>query len=234
MKNVQEWLRELDTERLVKEYLRIDPIRYDSHPAYLDRTVREIRNARTDRIRRYIERLRTMTVKAPEDGQQGLLYAHRVMKDGMDDQTFGLIYVDELLEKGCDAQEYAYEFMEQAEIVGFLVADTPLTLRYIYQLMADVLNEASFFGFEQEDLETEWKKLADAAKEVDSGTAEMVPWETVKKELEERTGQTFDEQTQDEKKLYYRAVHAEMAYSQHSREKELHAVIDLLQAERGS
>ena len=124
--------------------------------------------------------------------------------------------------------------MEQAEIIGFLVADTPLTLRYIYQLMADVLNEASFFGFEQEDLETEWKKLADAAKEVDSGTAEMVPWETVKKELEERTGQTFDEQTQDEKKLYYRAVHAETAYSQHSREKELHAVIDLLQAERGS
>ena len=39
MKTVQEWLRELDTEKLIEEYLYIDPIQYDRNESYLNRTV---------------------------------------------------------------------------------------------------------------------------------------------------------------------------------------------------
>lgn len=43
--------------------------------------------------------------------------------------------------------------------MGFQVADTPLTQRYIYELVADVMHTASFFGFSQEDLPGEIEKL---------------------------------------------------------------------------
>ena len=35
--------------------------------------------------------------------------------------------------------------------MGFLVAETEMTQRYIYELAANVMYEASFFGFEEED-----------------------------------------------------------------------------------
>ena len=232
MKTVQEWLRELDTEKLIEEYLYIDPIQYDRNESYLNRTVGEIKNAYKERLREYIERLRKVSVAEPEDGHQGLLYVHRIIKDGVDDQTFEMIHVDEFLEKGYDAPDYAYEFTDQAEIVGFLVADTPLTQRYIYELIADVMNEASFFGYEQEDLAEERQKLEEAAKEIDAGTAKTIPWETVKEEMERERGYTFDEESEDEKELHYKVIDAEMAYSKHSREKELDAIRALLLAGR--
>ena len=54
MKTIQEWLKELDTDRLIGAYLFNDPIQYDCNRSWLDRTVREIRDAWTDRIRQYI------------------------------------------------------------------------------------------------------------------------------------------------------------------------------------
>lgn len=72
MKTVREWLRELDTEKQIEEYLYIDPIQYDRHESYLNRTVGEIKNAYKECVREYIERLRTISVAEPEDGHQGL------------------------------------------------------------------------------------------------------------------------------------------------------------------
>lgn len=71
MKTVQEWLRKLDTEKLIEEYLYIDPIQYDRHESYLNRTVGEIKHAYKECVRKYIERLRTISVAEPEDGHQG-------------------------------------------------------------------------------------------------------------------------------------------------------------------
>ena len=64
------------------------------------------------------------------------------------------------------------------------------------------MNEASFFGYEQEDLAEERQKLEEAAKEIDAGTAKTIPWETVKAEMERERGYTFDEESEDEKALF--------------------------------
>ena len=183
------------------------------------------------RIRQYIDRLRTIPVKEPEDGHRGLVYVHRIIRNGMHDQSAGLVHVDELLAQGCEAPDYGCELTDQAEIVGFLVADTPLTQRYMYELMADVLNSASFFGFEQETLEAERQKLVEAMEEIESGTAKMIPWETVKADLEKSIDCRFDEESEDERVLHNQVMEAENAYSRHSRQKELNAIRAMLMAE---
>ena len=231
MKTIQEWLKELDTDRLIGAYLFNDPIQYDCNRSWLDRTVREIRDAWTDRIRQYIDRLRTIPIKEPEDGHRGLVYVHRIIRNGMHDQSAGLVHVDELLAQGCEAPDYGCELTDQAEIVGFLVADTPLTQRYMYELMADVLNSASFFGFEQETLEAERQKLDEAMEEIESGTAKMIPWETIKADLEKSIDCRFDEESEDERVLHNQVMEAENAYSRHSRQKELNAIRAMLMAE---
>ena len=231
MKTVQEWLRELDTERLIDEYVYRDPPQYDRDESNLELTVGEIRDCHVDLVRGLIERLRTVPVKEPEDSRRGVLYVYRTVKDMSDEPAFGFAHVDELLEKGAEADDYAYEFCEQAEIAGFLVAETPLTLRYIYELMADVMYEASFFGFEQEDLAGELEAIRNAEKEIEDGTAVLHSWEDVKAEAEEKQGCPFDEESDDEYELRNRVIDAVMAYSNHSREKELAAVLKLIKGE---
>ena len=63
-----------------------------------------------------MERLRTLTVVAPEEGKKGLLFAHRIMKNGRHDRAFELVFMDELLRDGVKCQHYAYEFTEQEVI----------------------------------------------------------------------------------------------------------------------
>lgn len=232
MRTVQQVLKELDADRLIDTYLRDNPIEYTQNDNLLDRTVRDIRDTVRGNLHRYINRLREMQVTEPEEGQQGILYAHRALKEGFSSQAFNLVHLDELLDRGAECENYAYEFTPQSEIMGFWIADSPMTQRYIYDLMADVLAEASFFGFEQEDLPAQKAKLMDSLEEVRNGTAECLSWEEVKAELE--TGDfTFDEESPDEEALRRAAWEAEWAYSRHSREKELTAIREQYLVEKG-
>lgn len=228
METVQAWLNKLDTEKLINTYLSENPISYDTHKEYLDHTVREIRDKYEETLRQYIERLRHLAVKPDDYGKQGLLYVRRIMSDGHRERSYNLIYMEELLEKGNNADDYAYEFTEQAVILGFLVAETPLTQRYIYELIADVLSEASFFGFEQEYLQEEKEKLLEAEREIDEGNGEGTTLEEFEAELEQEQGFTFDRESDDERALSHEVVVAELAYNSHSRKKELDLIRSMI------
>ena len=228
METVQAWLNKLDTEKLIHTYLIENPISYDTHKEYLDHTVREIRDKYEETLQQYIERLRHLEIKSDENKMQGLLYVHRIMSDGHQERTYNLIYVEEFLEQGYDASDYAYEFTEQAVILGFLVAETPLTQRYIYELIADVLSEASFFGFEQEYLQEEKEKLLEAEREINEGNCEGTPLEEFEAELEQEQGFTFDRESDDERALSHEVLVAELAYNSHSRKKELDLIRSMI------
>ena len=140
LKTVQEVLRELDTEKLIGTYRWHFPIGYEERVELLDMTVRDIQERVKAGLRLLIERLRTLPIKPSADGQQGLLFVHRIMKNGSHDRAYELVFIDELLRDGVNCNSHAYEFTEQAEILGFLVADTPLTQRYIYDLIVDAMH----------------------------------------------------------------------------------------------
>lgn len=231
MKTVQEWLNELDMDLLIQDYLYVDPVNYDNYEEKLNKTVQEVKDEHINNVRNFINRMRTISVKAPEDGRQGILYARRVIEDGVPSQVFELIHKDELLEKGHEALDYAYYFSDQAEIAGYLVADTCLTLACIYDLIADVLDEASYFGYEQEYLEDSKNRIMSAAREVEEGTAETHPAGEVFSDLCDESDAVCLYNDKEGWDLYHKIMEAESEYIIYSRNKELDELIGLLKKE---
>ncbi|MBQ9681776.1 MAG: hypothetical protein IJV35_00740 [Neisseriaceae bacterium] len=225
MKTVQQYLNELDTQKLMDTYFYHHPIEYDNKKVKLDLTVREIKKVCHKNLRKYIKRLRNLTITPPKDNKQGVLFVHRYIKDDIHQELFSLVYLDELLEQGEKAQSYAYEWTKQSEIMGFFVADTPLTQHHIYDLMADVMWEASFFGYKQEYLAKEKKRLKKSMKEAKKGKTKSFSME----EFEKKFGITeLDKESPDEEELHNIISQAERAYSDHSYKKELNLIKEKL------
>ena len=147
MKTVQQHLKELDTERLLRRYLFEHPIEYGLL-AFRELSVSQIEARYTERLRSFIEHLKGLEIEDNPDGSTGIIFACRrmdILESGPIDYV--LIYAEEALKEELMAPTYAYDFSEQAELMRFLVADNEFTQRKIYGLMSDILYEASFFGF---------------------------------------------------------------------------------------
>ena len=111
------------------------------------------------------------------------------------------------------------------------VANTSLTQCYIYELVADVMHKASFFGFSQEALPTELEKIKQSCEESQESATKGIPFEEALDELGRRYGFFPDWESEDERELHHEVMRAELAYSMHSREKELAAILATLQEE---
>lgn len=150
MKTVQEWLRGIDRETLIDEYLYLFPIDYEREEC-LDLTVRQIRARMQEGLSRLIDRLREMKIEPRADGDAGIFFAVKNLDDLDSGINLEMCYKNGLLESEI-TETYDADYINQAEAVGYLVADTPLTLDNIDTVLANILFEMAFFGFEQEDL----------------------------------------------------------------------------------
>lgn len=174
MKTVQEYLNIIDIESLVNIfYDRIKNIIFDSE-SYKDMTIQEIEIYSKNKIRNFIYKLQNLEVQKAE--HEYVLVAYEGYFDNtMTEPLFSLIRFDELMKiEKIDSDEefnkiesYAYEFSPQTEIVGYKISDNEYTQKNIYELLSDVLFEASFFGYEEDDKKEELAKLEEAVKEVE-------------------------------------------------------------------
>ena len=223
MRTVQEYLKEIDGERLINEYLYEHPIHlHDVSDEAM--TIKEAKALVRAKLQRYLARLQSMETEVSENGKEYALFAHSVLKDGFQEEGYSLVCLQELIEKGEEAESYAYEFTRQAEIMGFLVSDAEYTQRHIYGLLVDVMFEASFFGFEQQRLEEEKKKLEEAVKECEEGRAVTYTLE----ELEEEFGLEREKPDETADGLRRRVLEASMEYNKYCRQKELRELKSLL------
>lgn len=223
MKTVQEYLRQADSEKLINMYLYDHPVNLNELPDEI-MSLKDSKEKVKTKLRQYIGRLRTMEIKTPSDGQEYVLFAHKVFRDISEEEEYSLVCVQELLDVGTDAKSYAYECTRQAEIVGFKVADTKYTQQNIDGLLADVLYRASFFGFEQEYLEEKMKKLDAAIRELEAGNGVTYSEDEVREQLgleKEEIDVKMDE-------LKRRVLETTIEYEQYCKKKELQAVIGML------
>lgn len=146
MKTVQECFREVNEESLIRYYLYKYPINLDEI-ANEDLTVKAAKELIWDKLRKYIERLRNIEIEKSKDREDCILFYHKKMEKGFPDDTSSLVYLNELIEKEDEADTYDYIFTKHAEILGFYVADTEMTQEHMIQLLTDVMNTASIFGF---------------------------------------------------------------------------------------
>lgn len=195
MKNVQAYLKEMDKEKLINEYLYDNPINiFKLNDESL--TIKEAKDRIKGNLRKYIDRLCSLPIEKSEDGKDYMLFAHRVLKDGYHEIESSLVCIQDLKEKGEDVDTYGYMFIKQNEVMGYMISDEEFTQKNLYDVLADVLYEASFFGFEQERLEEEMQKLDESIKEVEEGNCESYTLEELREELgveKEETDETADE-----------------------------------------
>ena len=222
MKTVHQYLNELDSNKIIESYLSLFPIEYESEE-YEGLTVKEIREKTEADLKEQIERLKQIAPVLPENGNYGILFASRIIQDGTKTETYHLVRINELIQKGSKAETYAFDFNAQNEIMGYLIAETELTQHFIYDLIANVLNEAFFFGYEQEYLNDFLNELDKAIAEIKDGTAELVSAE----ELFE--GVIFEgDETETEKDIHREIMNYECAYANLSKENELDKIIEFL------
>lgn len=170
MKTVQECLQELDIEELTDSYLAIPCIRRElTELMRKERTMicKKAWDVFRNRIREYIGYMRTTPVETSED--PAILYVYEVLEGDIRNKYWhGLVYLSELKEKGVEAEDYSYTLCSFKQIAGFMVADTKLTQDNLLTLMTDVLYEATFSGYTEEDKEKEIREFEEACNEVEA------------------------------------------------------------------
>lgn len=229
MRTIQEYFRDLDMEKLIETYLTEYPINYKDF-RNKDMSISQIEERVNKKLHDFIERMKAITVENRKDSFRGILYVHRCIKDGLNDQSYCLADIAEILSGDIKETDYGYDILPQAEIMGFLVAETEMTQRYIYELAANVMYEASFFGFEEEDKQEVVEELKKSTEEIKSGTTKYHTWEEFKKELSD-IGCDFDEESSDETELHNKVVRASYDYSKYSAMKELNKIREMLNTE---
>ncbi|MBB1109642.1 hypothetical protein H5S11_04025 [Limosilactobacillus sp. pH52_RY] len=133
----------MDEEKLINAYLYRFPINVQDCKDNEEK-IGEVKITTHKGMHKYLERLKNLPIM--KDNDQGIFFVHRCIKDDMNGEAFQLIFLNELRENREATKSYGYDFIEQAKIMGYWVAETPLTKYYLEDLMVDILYEASFFG----------------------------------------------------------------------------------------
>lgn len=227
MKTIKSLLLKLDTDRLVNTYVYEYPFDYFMlQKKYEKVTLGEINKRYKKKVKEVIERLKKMEIKKVPEDEKMLVFAYRNIPDFAinRDIVFASCKVSELNKKKDKANSYGFLFTKQEEIIGFYVAETALTKRHIYELLAYVINELTYFGWNQEHLEEEEQKLLEADEEIKRG--KKYKTFTLKK-WEKKFG--IVKETEKEEKLHYKISMLHYKYSMCSKKKEINEVLKIIQ-----
>ncbi|MBE6518285.1 MAG: hypothetical protein E7Z70_01905 [Thermoplasmata archaeon] len=223
MRTVQEYLKELDKDRLISIYMEEHKDYYIVDCTDKGRTIRDITDRLQNVLSGFIDRLRTIRITEPEDGKKCILLAHRSLNDDWHDMEFSLVHADEVLNDPDNAEAYGYEVCYQSEVMGYLVSDAPLTQRYIYHLIVDVLHETSFYGFNEEELEDVRSSLENLSfdEEHDAISYDEFLKSTLEDKDDYDRGIFLDKPSEDEKGLLNELHEVEHRYRDYCFRKEL-------------
>ncbi len=161
MRKVQDYLRELDREKLIAAYFEYAPDGNDGLFKLQEFTRDQGEYIMCRDMNKFIQYLIDMDVTDVENGKTYILMAHpgNLVTNEYIDVMHKLVCKEELLEDNDNVRDYWYETSPHSEILGLYVADTPYTQKHIYELMAQVLYEALSYGFSQERLVEEFSAL---------------------------------------------------------------------------
>ena len=229
MKTIQEVLRELKVDEIEKCYFGEHPIELLSLKGVDAVTIGKYRKKVSGTFQSFVGKLRNMEIVDNFDDPWILFVCKSTCENRLNRHTVELIHLKELMEEEdlSKVETYAYEFTEQKEALGFLVADTKLTQDNIMDVVVDFLYEISFFGYEQKQLAKEIKKLDEAMKEIEEHPErlERVDFD----ELFEKYDISKEEINPEEEKLRKAYYEAEMEYIQYCRIAEMEKIKKVFQ-----
>ena len=222
MKTIQLVLKETDHKEIEKAYFYEHPININEMEEHADKTIGEVMAGVSARFQSFLDRLCNMEVEKGAD-KQGVLFAYKSSDGFLGGIDVGLIHADELLsaENVAEVSVYAYEFTEQKETLGFLVADNKLTQDNLMDVIVSFLYEVSFFGFEQENLESELKSLDKAINEFDEHPENCKECGAALDEIRKKYELPTEEKYPRERELKRKYFEAESKYIEYCKKIEL-------------
>lgn len=126
----------------------------------------------------------------------------------------------------CDKPEtYSCILVDFAEVMGYCIADTELTKKNIYAVLAQILHEMTFFGFTQEELNEEREQLKASIKEAATGRTRSAG------EVFAELGIEEEETSEQEKEILAELQEQERKYNQFQLVAECKKVRNLLVAQ---
>ena len=212
MKTVQEWLREVDLKELTNLFFWAHPIDFKMLPDS-DLSIREIRSRAQARFQDYVERMRVISLPQVEPADE-IFFASREFREGFQEICVHMCYIS-ALKQDAEPQCYSWILTDHAEVMGYWIAETELTINNILNVLVEILYETSFFGYTQEAITQEREHLMQSEKEIEQGetyTAE---------ELRKRLGLPPDVRDSDEEELVRKVRAAEYDYSSFCTKREL-------------
>lgn len=225
MKTVQEWLSEVDEESLADTYFVEFPIDFLMLPDQ-NHTVAEIRRAAREQLIDYVRKLRTIAVPPHKEGEKtAVFYASKGHRNHERGIVAEMCYVEEVLASD-EPEHYACGLTDQAKVMGYLVADTPLTTKNIKTVLAQILFETSFFGYDQEGLPDVIESLKQSEEDIKAGRTYTM------EEVREHLGLPPKEPDEEADELASRIVEAECAYDLFCRRREEAKLRELFRGEQ--
>lgn len=138
---------------------------------YIEEYVPDIDVQRVGRkkIKKQLKHYLKWLQKQPVKKSKMVAFVSHMMKDEFlfsPRPDFQVQNVDEL---GDASKRLGLEFTSINETLGIKIVPTWNTQHYLYELLAELMNEMTFFGWHQENLADEQKTLEQSAKEAENG-----------------------------------------------------------------
>jgi len=226
MKTIQEHLREADRKRLLDclayRFLS-DPIRLLEAREY---AVEEIMERYSQHMDKFLERLLGLDI---DRSDSHVFYLYPDYRNG---ETLDLVELAEI-DADIEAAGLDFTFTDWHDSLGYLVADTKLTQDNMIQLLAQYLEQASFFGTEEA---SKSRRVAEIEKELQAGIdsmwdGESKPAEVVLDELRKAHGLPIPEKDSRLDELRDKAVSAIHEYGMYGRTRERKRILASLKVD---
>lgn len=222
MKTVQEWLNEIDEKTLADCYFAEYPIdfmmlRDQNH------TVAEIEQAAREQFIEYVRKMRVISIRSHEE-KTAVFYASKGHRDHRRCIITEMCILEEVLSSD-EPEHYSCGLTDHAEVMGYFIADTPLTQNNIEIVLAHILFETSFFGYNQENLPDVIETLKRSEEDIEEG-----PTYTME-EVREHLGLPPKEPDEEAEELEHDIIAAEYAYDLFCRRREEAKLRELFNAQ---
>ena len=249
MKTVKEYICTLNEKRLVDTYfnkysktlscyINGSPLSDKKDERIMNLTIAEFTKDQKNLLHEYIDYLRNVDIIPNEKGKQGIIYAYSKLEgyyywSGTMETV--LVYMDELQEDPENCNEYDYMLTKFSEILGFLVADNQYTQGNIYEVIADVMYVASWYGYRQEGLDEEIGALEESSDKFEEGrgttyaSVDTLFTDLLGEEGFKEMQDSMYHETDEEKKLRHDAQKARYEYEHYSNVKERKIIVGHLQ-----
>ena len=152
MRTVQETLRMLDRKELIDAFAERQGTMFLAlkWKGSGQMTYSKLKKAYRRSIGSLLDDLLSITPKKPEDGKVGIIFGFPdVVRDELRHE---LILEDELREKHENTMGYGYSLTDWDEVMGYLVGDNKFSQENIYELMAEVMYEITWYGFDWNEM----------------------------------------------------------------------------------